>query len=148
MGWWNNTNMRNTTTYNTTIHFIETRLQYNWHNNKNADSLVNRLTSNLVILNQAHRVAWLIGWTHVVVFQRGDWSIHRYTYAVTVRSCRQEVIKPVFVWCFLSWNPFMLFKKAWEIIFYLLLYLPWYKVFKISKNFLKIMHRLIKTYYY
>ena len=43
----------------TIIHFIETRLQYNWHNNKNADSLVNRLASNLVILNQAHRVAWL-----------------------------------------------------------------------------------------
>ena len=36
-------------------HFIETRLQYNWHNNKNTDGLVNRLASNLVILNQAHR---------------------------------------------------------------------------------------------
>ena len=43
------------------IHFIETRLQCNWRNNKNADGLVNMLTSNLVILNQAHRVAWLIG---------------------------------------------------------------------------------------
>ena len=33
--------------YNCTIiHFIETRLQYNWHNNKNADGLVNRLASN------------------------------------------------------------------------------------------------------
>ena len=41
------------------IHFAETRLQYNWHNNKNADGLVNTLASNLVILNQAHRVAWL-----------------------------------------------------------------------------------------
>ena len=30
-------------------------------NNKNTDALVNRLASNLVILNQAHRVAWLIG---------------------------------------------------------------------------------------
>ena len=45
---------------NTIIHFIETRLQHNWYNNKNADGLVNRLASNLVILNQAHRVAWLI----------------------------------------------------------------------------------------
>ena len=45
---------------NTIIHFIETRLQYNWHSNKNADGLVNRLASILVILNQAHRVAWLI----------------------------------------------------------------------------------------
>ena len=44
----------------TIIHFIETRLQYNWHNNKNADGMVNRLASSLVILNQAHRVAWLI----------------------------------------------------------------------------------------
>ena len=46
---------------NSIIHFIETRLQYNYHNNKTADGLVNRLASNLVILNQAHRVAWLIG---------------------------------------------------------------------------------------
>ena len=47
---------------NTIIHFIETRLlKYNWHSNKYTDGLVNRLTSNLVILNQAHRVAWLIG---------------------------------------------------------------------------------------
>ena len=46
---------------NTIMHFIETRLQYNWHNNKNGDGLVNRLTSNFLILNQAHRVAWLIG---------------------------------------------------------------------------------------
>ena len=45
---------------NTIIHFIETRLQYNWHNNKNTDGLVNMLASNLVILHQAHRVAWLI----------------------------------------------------------------------------------------
>ena len=37
---------------NTILHFIETRLQYNWHNNKNADGLVNRLASNLIILNQ------------------------------------------------------------------------------------------------
>ena len=43
----------------TIIHFVETRLQYNWHNNKKADGLVNTLTSNLVILNQAHREAWL-----------------------------------------------------------------------------------------
>ena len=33
---------------------------YNWRSNKNTDGLVNRLASNLVILNQAHRVAWLI----------------------------------------------------------------------------------------
>ena len=32
----------------------------NWHNNKNTDGLVNMLASNLVILNQAHRVVWLI----------------------------------------------------------------------------------------
>ena len=43
---------------NTIIHFIEARLQYNSYNNKNADGLVNRLASNLVILNQARRVAW------------------------------------------------------------------------------------------
>ena len=46
---------------NTIINFIETRLQYNWLNNKNTDGLVNRLASNLVILNQAYRVASLIG---------------------------------------------------------------------------------------
>ena len=35
--------------------------KYNWHNNKSRDGLVNRLSSNLVILNQFHRVAiWLI----------------------------------------------------------------------------------------
>ena len=45
---------------NTILHFIETRLQYNWHSNKNGDGSVNNLASNLVILNQAHRVAWLI----------------------------------------------------------------------------------------
>ena len=40
------------------MHFIETRLQNTIiFNNKNTDGLVNRLTSNLVILNQAHRVA-------------------------------------------------------------------------------------------
>ena len=33
---------------------------YNWHSNKNTDGLVNRLASNLIILNQAHMVAWLI----------------------------------------------------------------------------------------
>ena len=31
------------------------------HNNKKTDGLVNRLASNLEILNQAHRVAWPIG---------------------------------------------------------------------------------------
>ena len=46
---------------NTIIHFIETRLQYNWHNNKNADGLINRLARSMVILNQAHTVSWLIG---------------------------------------------------------------------------------------
>ena len=47
-------------------HFIETRLQKkNWHKNKNTDGLVNRLASNLVTLNQAHRVAWLIGQEHL-----------------------------------------------------------------------------------
>ena len=46
---------------NTIAHFIETRLQYNWHNNKNADGLVKRLASNFLILNQAYWVAWLIG---------------------------------------------------------------------------------------
>ena len=45
-----------------TIHFIETRLQiYNWHSNKNTDGSVDRFASNMVILNQAHREAWLIG---------------------------------------------------------------------------------------
>ena len=47
--------------YNTITDYIETRLQYDWHSNKNTDDLVNRLASNLVILNQAQRAAWLIG---------------------------------------------------------------------------------------
>ena len=34
--------------------------------NKNTDGLVNRLASNMVILNQAHRVAWLIGQNTVI----------------------------------------------------------------------------------
>ena len=33
----------------------------NCYSNKNTDGLVNMLANNLVILNQAHRVAWLIG---------------------------------------------------------------------------------------
>ena len=36
---------------------------YNSHSYKNTDGLVNMLASNLVILNQSHRVAWLIGQT-------------------------------------------------------------------------------------
>ena len=49
-------------TNNTIIHFIETDYKiYNWHSNKNTDGLVNWLASNLVILNQAHRVACQIG---------------------------------------------------------------------------------------
>ena len=44
------------------MHFIETRLQNTIGTViKNTDGLVNRLASNLVILNQAYRVAWLIG---------------------------------------------------------------------------------------
>ena len=44
------------------IHFIETRLQDRIGTViKKTDGLVNRLASNLVISNQAHRVAWLIG---------------------------------------------------------------------------------------
>ena len=48
---------------NTITHFIETRLQNIQlaQYNKNTDGLVNRFASNMVILNQAHRVAWLIG---------------------------------------------------------------------------------------
>ena len=47
--------------YNT-IHFVETRLQNTIGAViKKIDGLVNRLASNLVISNQAHRVAWLIG---------------------------------------------------------------------------------------
>ena len=34
---------------------------YIWHSNKNTDGLINRFESNMVILNQAHRVAWIIG---------------------------------------------------------------------------------------
>ena len=34
---------------------------YIWHSNKNTDGLVNRFVSNMVILNQAHRAAWIIG---------------------------------------------------------------------------------------
>ena len=56
---------------NTIIQFIETRLQYNWHNYKNGDGLVNRLASNLVILNQAQRVAWLVG-QEKILKQLGD----------------------------------------------------------------------------
>ena len=70
------TNFLNTYTDNTIVHFIETRLQniqlphillkqdykiYNCHSNKNTDGLVNRFASNMVILNKAHREAWLIG---------------------------------------------------------------------------------------
>ena len=40
--------------------------EYNWHNNKNTDGPVNRLASNLVIFNQAHRVAWLIGEERII----------------------------------------------------------------------------------
>ena len=40
--------------YNDTFYWNKIR-KYNWHNNKNTDGLVNRLASNLVILNQAHR---------------------------------------------------------------------------------------------
>ena len=56
--------------YNTihTINSVETRLQYDWHDNKNTDGLVNRLASNLVILNQAHRVAWLLGQENIREF--------------------------------------------------------------------------------
>ena len=35
--------------------------KYNCCSNKNTDGLVNWLVSNLVILNKANRVAWLIG---------------------------------------------------------------------------------------
>ena len=52
---------------------------YNWHSNKNADGSVNRFASNMVILNQAHRVAWCLStkvfehldhlWNAVVCFQ-------------------------------------------------------------------------------
>ena len=39
---------------------------YNWHSNKNTDGSVNRFASNMVILNQAHRVARLIGqWSRI-----------------------------------------------------------------------------------
>ena len=47
---------------NTIIYFIETRFQHiQLYSNKNTDGSVNRFASNMVILNQAHRVAWLIG---------------------------------------------------------------------------------------
>ena len=62
---------------NTITHFIETRLQYNWHNNKNADGLVKRLASNLVILNQAYGVAWLIG-QEKILEQLGELDKEKY----------------------------------------------------------------------
>ena len=34
---------------------------YIWHSNKNTYGLVNRFASNMIILNQAHRAAWIIG---------------------------------------------------------------------------------------
>ena len=47
--------------YNT-INFIETRFQNTIGTViRKTDGLVNRLASNLVISNQPHRVAWLIG---------------------------------------------------------------------------------------
>ena len=45
-----------TNKYNTTFYWNKIT-KYNWHSKKNTDIL----TSNLVILNQAHRVAWIIG---------------------------------------------------------------------------------------
>ena len=47
---------------NTIIHFIETRLQdIQLAQQQKYDGSVNSFASNMVILNQAHRVAWLIG---------------------------------------------------------------------------------------
>ena len=40
--------------------------KYNWHNNENTDATVNWLAGNLVILNQAHKVAWLIGQEKII----------------------------------------------------------------------------------
>ena len=52
----------NTIIYNTIIYFSETRLQNTIGTViKNTDGLFNRLASNLVILNQAHSLTWLIG---------------------------------------------------------------------------------------
>ena len=39
---------------------------YNWHSNKNTDGLFNGFASNMVILNQAHMVAWLIGQEKII----------------------------------------------------------------------------------
>ena len=38
--------------------------KYNWHSYKNTDCLVKWFASNMVILNEAHRVAWLIVQNH------------------------------------------------------------------------------------
>ena len=54
--------IRETLNNNTIIHFMKQDYKiYNWHSNKNTDASVNRFASNTVILNQAHRVAWLMG---------------------------------------------------------------------------------------
>ena len=41
------------------------------------DGLVNRLASNIVILNQAHRVAWLIG-QEKILKQLGELDKEKY----------------------------------------------------------------------
>ena len=47
--------------HNTIIQYILLKPDYRIQLAQNTDGLVYRLASNLVILNQAHRVAWLIG---------------------------------------------------------------------------------------
>ena len=51
--------------------------KYSWYSNKNTDGLVNRLASNLVILNQAHRVAWLI-WQEKILKYLGELDKEKY----------------------------------------------------------------------
>ena len=43
------------------MRLVKILIIYIWHSNKNTDGLVNRFVSNMVILNQAHRVAWIVG---------------------------------------------------------------------------------------
>ena len=53
--------------------------KYNCHSNKNTDGLVNRFASNMVILNQAHMVAWLIG--HMVFTREWfGWQVKHHSY--------------------------------------------------------------------
>ena len=61
------------------IHFIETRLQDIQLDTRytNTNGSVNRFANNMVILNQAHWVAWLIG-QEKIIKQLGELDKEKY----------------------------------------------------------------------